>query len=108
MSEERTLPVPDDLFQALEGNEKARDAFNRLSYSHRREYIVWIEGAKTPQTREGRIALTFERLVEVKIIYKSNTYVFNHMSVERMPTLTVSGRIMDHVIEDFHLLCTSR
>ncbi|MGH9215314.1 MAG: YdeI/OmpD-associated family protein [Acidimicrobiales bacterium] len=40
----------------------ARAAFDRLSYTHRREYVEWIAEAKRPATRARRVAETVERV----------------------------------------------
>jgi hypothetical protein len=58
---ERTVDVPADLAAAL-GDGGARTAFDALSYSHRRQYVQWIDEAKRPETRARRIAETIERL----------------------------------------------
>jgi hypothetical protein len=58
----RVVKVPEDFAQALTGNEKARQAFEKLSYSHKREYLEWIEGAKKEETRQRRIAKAVEKL----------------------------------------------
>jgi Bacteriocin-protection, YdeI or OmpD-Associated/Domain of unknown function (DUF1905) len=60
----RTVRVPADLRTALREDSTAKDAFARLSYSHRREYVQWIEEAKRPETRKRRIASTVERVHE--------------------------------------------
>ncbi|WP_328996636.1 YdeI/OmpD-associated family protein [Kribbella sp. NBC_01245] len=52
---ERTVDVPDDLSAALT-EAGAREAFDRLSFSHRREHVTAIEEAKRPETRARRIA----------------------------------------------------
>lgn len=57
----RTVTVPGDLAEALAGDEAAREAFERLSFTHRREYVEWIEEAKRPETRSRRVAETVER-----------------------------------------------
>lgn len=36
--------------------------FDALSFSHRKEYIQWIESAKKPETRTRRIAQAIEKL----------------------------------------------
>jgi uncharacterized protein YdeI (YjbR/CyaY-like superfamily) len=58
---ERTVTVPDDLVGVL-GARGVLTAFAALSYSQRREYVMWIEGAKRPETRERRLAQTAARL----------------------------------------------
>lgn len=60
----RTVEVPDDLALALAGNEAAKTAFGKLSYSHKREYVQWINEAKKDETRQRRIAKTIEKLLE--------------------------------------------
>jgi hypothetical protein len=52
---ERTVEVPDDLAAAL-AEAGAREAFDRLSYSHRREHVAAISDAKKAETRQRRIA----------------------------------------------------
>ena len=59
----RTVTVPDDLRAALDGA-GALTAFDALSYSHRREYVEWVEEAKRPATRERRISETVTRVTE--------------------------------------------
>ena len=39
-------------------------AFSKLSYTHRREYVDWVEEAKRPETRTRRIAATVERVAK--------------------------------------------
>jgi hypothetical protein len=58
---ERTVTVADDLAAALAAA-GARAAFDALSYSHRREYVTWIDVAKRPETRARRIAGIVQRL----------------------------------------------
>ena len=60
----RTVEVPEDLASALRRRRGATDAFDRLSFTHRKEYVQWIEGAKKPETRKSRIAKTVEMLLE--------------------------------------------
>lgn len=50
----RTVEVPDDLAAALVG--RARAAFDALSFSRQKAIVQPIEDAKTPETRERRIA----------------------------------------------------
>lgn len=60
-TEERTVAVPDDLRAALRAG-GVSDAFDALAFTHRREYVQWVEEAKRAATRERRIAQTVERL----------------------------------------------
>ncbi|MGL5437265.1 MAG: DUF1905 domain-containing protein [Lachnospiraceae bacterium] len=52
--EERVVTLPDDLKRQL--NEKALLAFQNLSYSRQRKYVLSIEDAKQEATRAKRIA----------------------------------------------------
>jgi hypothetical protein len=61
-TEPRTVRVPADLRTALGEDAEAKAAFARLSYTHRREHVDWIEEAKRPETRARRIAGTVERV----------------------------------------------
>jgi hypothetical protein len=58
----RELSVPDDLATALAGDASAKAAFEKLSFTHRREYVEWVTGAKRDETRARRIAETLTRL----------------------------------------------
>ena len=51
----RTVDVPDDLAAALAGRPGARQAFDELSYSHRKEHVRSVQDAKRPETRAKRI-----------------------------------------------------
>jgi hypothetical protein len=52
---ERVLEVQPELEAALAGDAEARAAFDRLSFTHRREFAEWIGGAKRAETRERRL-----------------------------------------------------
>jgi hypothetical protein len=60
----REVAVPDDLDAALDG--AARSAFDGLAYSHRKEWVRWVEEAKKPETRAARIEKTAASLREGK------------------------------------------
>ncbi len=59
---ERIVVVPEDLQTELDKQEQAKQFFDQLAYTHRKEYVRWITEAKRPETRAGRIAKTLERL----------------------------------------------
>jgi hypothetical protein len=65
-TEPRTVELPADLRSALEGVAAASSAFDTLSFTHRREYVEWVEEAKRPETRARRIAATVERVAAGK------------------------------------------
>ena len=60
--EPRKVEIPPDLQQALDANPNEEAYFNGLAYSHRKEYVWWINEAKRDQTRQERIRRTIEML----------------------------------------------
>jgi len=64
--EKKDLTVPSDLAEALSSNPKAAGTFKKFSYSHRKEYIEWITGAKTESTRHKRLTTAIEWIAEGK------------------------------------------
>jgi len=58
--------VPDDLMAALKKNQQAQDAFENLSYSHKKEYVEWITEAKREETRLKRMATALEWMAKGK------------------------------------------
>ena len=54
-TEPRIVEVPEDLAAALADQPGAREAFDNLSYSARKEYIRQVESAKAQDTRQRRI-----------------------------------------------------
>jgi hypothetical protein len=58
----REVEVPPALQAAFESDADARAAFDKLSFTHRREYAEWIAGAKREETRERRTARALEML----------------------------------------------
>ncbi len=62
----RDLKVPDVLTRALRQNKPAAAAFEDLSYSHKKEYVEWIEEAKTEETRQRRVETTMAWVAEGK------------------------------------------
>ena len=59
--------MPHDLAAAMD--EDARAAYDVLSYTHRREWVRWIEDAKRPETRATRIEKTVAGLREGRKTY---------------------------------------
>lgn len=62
----RAVKVPRDLKAALARNKKAREAFEKLPPSHKKEYVEFIEEAKKAETRAGRIKKTVQALAAAK------------------------------------------
>jgi uncharacterized protein YdeI (YjbR/CyaY-like superfamily) len=61
--DERTVAVPAFLAKAMTKTE--RTAFDSVSYSHRKEYLVWIVAAKKPETRDRRVEKLRDKLRDV-------------------------------------------
>jgi Bacteriocin-protection, YdeI or OmpD-Associated/Domain of unknown function (DUF1905) len=61
-AEPREVVVPTDLDAALAGDVVARQFFDALAYTHRKEWVRWIEDAKKAETRDARIATTVAAL----------------------------------------------
>ena len=59
---ERQMEAPADLAEQLAANPKAAAYFAKLAYTHQREFVRWLEGAKKPETRAHRLAQTIEML----------------------------------------------
>jgi len=62
--EERVVTVPAELKRALKENPKAKAVFEKLSFTHQKEYVTWINEAKKEETRVRRITKTMEMLVK--------------------------------------------
>jgi hypothetical protein len=58
----REVEVPEALASALHDDAAAREAFDALSYTHRREYARWIDEARREETRQRRVARAVELL----------------------------------------------
>ena len=58
----REVEVPADLAEALSHDQAARATFEGLSYTHRKEWVRWIEEAKKAETRAIRLVKTVESL----------------------------------------------
>jgi hypothetical protein len=58
----RATEVPPELAARLRTDPDAKDAFESLAPSHRREYARWVAEAKLPQTRLRRSEVALERL----------------------------------------------
>jgi hypothetical protein len=63
-TEPREVAVPPDFAEALDRDEDAKRSFDGLSYSQKRRHVLSIEGAKTSETRQRRIAKAVGELQE--------------------------------------------
>src|SRR5579872_1284692 len=60
--EERKVEVPAYLKKIINSDAKAQAFWSKLSFTHQKEYVREIEGAKRPETKEKRIAALMEAL----------------------------------------------
>ena len=63
-TEPRQVTVPLDFSDALDRHPAARRCFDGLSYSNRLRHVLAVEGAKTAETRQRRIAKAVAALAE--------------------------------------------
>ena len=63
-ADERTIEPPEALARQFKKNKAARETWDKLSFTHKREYAEWITGAKKEETRERRITKAIEMLTE--------------------------------------------
>ncbi len=52
----RTVAVPPELKKVLARNKRAHALFDKLSYTHRKEFARWVTEAKRLETRAERLA----------------------------------------------------
>lgn len=62
----RVVEVPDDFKAVLKNHPEQELFFNQLSYTHRKEYINWIVGAKRAETRIRRMHKAIEMMKDGK------------------------------------------
>jgi hypothetical protein len=62
--EPRVVRMPEALTAALRADAEAQAAFNKLAFSHRREYATWVAEAKREPTRQRRAAQVLERILD--------------------------------------------
>ena len=65
-AEPRVIEVPKDLMNELKKDKEAKAFFDKVAYSHQKEYVKWIEEAKKEETRQARIVKTIEMLKQGK------------------------------------------
>jgi hypothetical protein len=58
----REVEVPEALAAALADDPEARKSFDRMAFTHRKEYARWIVDAKQEQTRQRRVAQALEMI----------------------------------------------
>ena len=65
-TEPRVIEVPVELKKVFKTEKEAKALFDKLSYTHQREYVMWINEAKREETRARRVAQAIEMLKKGK------------------------------------------
>lgn len=65
-TEPRVIEIPKELSKELKKDKDTKAFFEKLSYTHQREYVMWINEAKREETRQTRVAKTIEMLKKGK------------------------------------------
>ncbi|QIG90016.1 DUF1905 domain-containing protein [Chryseobacterium sp. POL2] len=65
-TEERIVIVPDDVKILFDEHPKAKELYTAMAYTHRKEYMRWIEDAKKEETRERRKVKMIEMILDGK------------------------------------------
>lgn len=62
----KELSIPNELTKALAEHAAAKIVFDNFPYSHQREYVDWLNEAKTEATLNKRLETTISNLLEGK------------------------------------------
>jgi len=65
-TEPRVLEIPKDLLKELKKDKDAKAFFDKLAYTHQKEYVTWINEAKRDETRQARVVKTIGMLKKGK------------------------------------------
>jgi len=64
--DKKVITLREDIKQALEQNPQALANYEKLSYSNRKEYVLWVLTAKQEKTRNERLIKLVEKLASGK------------------------------------------
>lgn len=64
--EKRTIEVPEDVMALFNVHSEAFERYQKLSYTHQKEYIRWITEAKKTETRTARKNKMIEMILSGK------------------------------------------
>ncbi|MFZ4930528.1 DUF1905 domain-containing protein [Chryseobacterium sp. Mn2064] len=64
--EERVVEIAEDIVVVFIENPEAKALFDKMSYTHKKEYIRWIEEAKKQETRENRKIKMIQMILDGK------------------------------------------
>lgn len=68
--EHRSIAPPPDLAAALSKSPGMRERWDARPWSHQREFLIWVDDTKRPQTREKRIGQVVEALEKDAGLYR--------------------------------------
>jgi len=66
VAEPHAIEVPAELMELFKAEKDARALFDKLAYTHKREYVKWINEAKRNETRQARALKTIVMLKKGK------------------------------------------
>ncbi len=78
----KPLAIPAPLKSALSKNKKALATFENFSYTHKKEYVDWINEAKREETRDQRLTSAIKWMAEGKSRHNQSAQV--HWSFLRL------------------------
>ncbi|AZA81498.1 hypothetical protein C1637_02690 [Chryseobacterium lactis] len=64
--EERIVEIAEDIALVFNENPEVKVLFDKMSFTHKKEYIRWIEEAKKAETRENRKLKMIQMILEGK------------------------------------------
>ncbi len=67
-TKDKTIVTPEDVTKAFK-KAKVLAYFDSLAFSHRKEYVQWIESAKKEETRTKRILQAIEKLQDKQMMH---------------------------------------
>jgi len=62
----RVIEVPKDLLKELKKDKEVKAFFDKLAYTHQKEYVNWVTDSKKEETRQSRIVKTIAMLKKGK------------------------------------------
>jgi hypothetical protein len=64
--EKKEVEIPSDFQKILNKHKDAKNIFDKLAYTHKKEYVRWITEAKKEETRDRRILKAIEMIKQNK------------------------------------------
>ena len=61
-TEARIITIPAELEKIFAKNTAAKEFFESLSFTNRKEYVIWITGSKKEETKIARLVATIDKL----------------------------------------------